>query len=190
MDNQEYRLQVRVKNNLILKRINLMGFDSVSKFCEKYNICDSQLGQLINFVQSPYDRKGEYKKIALDLMKIFNCTLSELFTETQLQLKRKKSKIEIEISEKQLQIISNDNTNQNPLLIYEKEQEIEKLHNAIKYLTEREQKFLISRFFDNLTYEEMAKKYSLTRERCRQIELRAIRKLRHPARGLINNMEN
>ena len=62
----------------------------------------------------------------------------------------------------------------------------EELIKSMDILTEREQMILKLRFgFDDgrpRTLEEVGKVYSVTRERIRQIEEKALRKLRHPAR--------
>jgi RNA polymerase primary sigma factor len=62
----------------------------------------------------------------------------------------------------------------------------EELLRAMDVLTEREQMILKLRFgFDDgrpRTLEEVGRVYSVTRERIRQIEEKALRKLRHPAR--------
>lgn len=62
----------------------------------------------------------------------------------------------------------------------------EELLNSMDILTEREQMILKLRFgFDDgrpRTLEEVGKVYNVTRERIRQIEEKALRKLRHPAR--------
>ena len=54
-------------------------------------------------------------------------------------------------------------------------------------LTEREQKVLRLRFGMNdgraRTLEEVGKEFDVTRERIRQIEAKALRKLRHPSRS-------
>jgi len=49
-------------------------------------------------------------------------------------------------------------------------------------LTEREVEILRWRFWEDLTLEEAAIKLRVTRERVRQIEVKALRKLRHPSR--------
>jgi len=49
-------------------------------------------------------------------------------------------------------------------------------------LTEREARVLLLRYLDKLTYEEVGKECGVTRERIRQIEQKALRKLRHPLR--------
>lgn len=56
------------------------------------------------------------------------------------------------------------------------------LLEAMETLTEREQDVLTYRYRDGLTLEETGEKYHVTRERIRQIEAKALRKLRHPMR--------
>lgn len=63
----------------------------------------------------------------------------------------------------------------------------EQLIDVLDTLTEREQKVLILRFgLDDgraRTLEEVGKRFDVTRERIRQIEAKALRKLRHPSRS-------
>ena len=63
----------------------------------------------------------------------------------------------------------------------------EQLHEVLDTLTEREQKVLRLRFGMNdgraRTLEEVGKEFDVTRERIRQIEAKALRKLRHPSRS-------
>jgi len=73
-----------------------------------------------------------------------------------------------------------------------------KLSDVLSTLTERERKILELRFglIDGYarTLEEVGKQYKVTRERIRQIEAKALRKLRHPTRvrhlqGFLENQE-
>ena len=63
----------------------------------------------------------------------------------------------------------------------------EQLMEVLLTLTEREQKVLLLRFgLDDgrpRTLEEVGKQFNVTRERIRQIEAKALRKLRHPSRS-------
>ena len=63
----------------------------------------------------------------------------------------------------------------------------EQLDEVLDTLTEREQKVLRLRFGMNdgraRTLEEVGKEFNVTRERIRQIEAKALRKLRHPSRS-------
>ena len=63
----------------------------------------------------------------------------------------------------------------------------DELREVLDTLTEREQKVLRLRFgLDDgrgRTLEEVGKEFNVTRERIRQIEAKALRKLRHPSRA-------
>ncbi len=63
----------------------------------------------------------------------------------------------------------------------------EQLSNVLSTLTEREEKVLRLRFGledgRSRTLEEVGKEFNVTRERIRQIEAKALRKLRHPSRS-------
>ena len=63
----------------------------------------------------------------------------------------------------------------------------ESTHNVLAGLTAREAKVLRMRFGINMntdhTLEEVGKQFDVTRERIRQIEAKALRKLRHPSRS-------
>jgi RNA polymerase primary sigma factor len=63
----------------------------------------------------------------------------------------------------------------------------EKVREVLKMLTPREEKVLKMRFGIDVasehTLEEVGKDFSVTRERIRQIEVKALRKLRHPSRS-------
>ena len=63
----------------------------------------------------------------------------------------------------------------------------EELANALQSLTERERQVVTLRFGLEdgraRTLEEVGKEFNVTRERIRQIEAKALRKLRHPSRS-------
>jgi RNA polymerase primary sigma factor len=63
----------------------------------------------------------------------------------------------------------------------------QKMGDVLQNLTERERKVLVLRFGledgHQRTLEEVGQEFGVTRERIRQIEAKALRKLRHPSRG-------
>ena len=63
----------------------------------------------------------------------------------------------------------------------------EQVRDVLSSLTPREQKVLVLRFGledgRSRTLEEVGREFSVTRERIRQIEAKALRKLRHPSRS-------
>jgi RNA polymerase primary sigma factor len=65
----------------------------------------------------------------------------------------------------------------------------EQVRNALEFLGDRERQVLEMRFGlkdgKDHTLEEVGKQFGVTRERIRQIEAKALRKLRHPSRSKI-----
>ena len=63
----------------------------------------------------------------------------------------------------------------------------EQVQDVLSSLTPREQKVLVLRFGledgRSRTLEEVGREFNVTRERIRQIEAKALRKLRHPSRS-------
>lgn len=60
--------------------------------------------------------------------------------------------------------------------------QIDGLHIAIDSLTEREQKIIKEKYVERKTLDNIAHEFNITRERVRQIEAKALRKLKHPSR--------
>ena len=57
------------------------------------------------------------------------------------------------------------------------------LNEALDTLCSREKIVLEMRFYEDKTYDEIGKRFNVTRERIRQIEAKALRKMRHPTRA-------
>lgn len=78
-----------------------------------------------------------------------------------------------------------DESNENPIDKYVKESNRQTIENVLATLDSREAQVLRLRFGlegKGMTLEEVGIQYDLSKERIRQIELRALKKLRHPAR--------
>ena len=56
---------------------------------------------------------------------------------------------------------------------------------VLSTLTPREERVIRERFFNNKTLEEIGQTFSVTRDRIRQIEAKALRKMKHPSRSEI-----
>lgn len=58
------------------------------------------------------------------------------------------------------------------------------IDKALLTLTPREERIIRLRFFENRTLEYIGERFAVTRDRIRQIEAKALRKLKHPSREL------
>jgi RNA polymerase primary sigma factor len=89
--------------------------------------------------------------------------------------------------EKELKDVIIDEKAASPFKTLENNEASNKIEQVLSSLTEREEKIIRMRFGIGVssehTLEEVGKYFNLTRERIRQIEIKALKKLRHPARS-------
>ncbi len=89
--------------------------------------------------------------------------------------------------EKELKDVIIDEKSVSPFKTLENSEASSRIEQVLSSLTEREEKIIRMRFGIGVgsehTLEEVGKYFNLTRERIRQIEIKALKKLRHPARS-------
>ncbi len=89
--------------------------------------------------------------------------------------------------EKELKDVIIDDKAVSPFKILENSEASSRIEQVLSSLSEREEKIIRMRFGIGVgsehTLEEVGKFFNLTRERIRQIEIKALKKLRHPARS-------
>jgi RNA polymerase primary sigma factor len=89
--------------------------------------------------------------------------------------------------EKELKDVIIDEKSVSPFKTLENNEASNRIEQVLSSLTEREEKIIRMRFGIGVgsehTLEEVGKYFNLTRERIRQIEIKALKKLRHPARS-------
>ncbi len=89
--------------------------------------------------------------------------------------------------EKELKDVIVDEKALSPFKALENSEAATRIEQVLSSLTEREEKIIRMRFGIGVgsehTLEEVGKYFNLTRERIRQIEIKALKKLRHPARS-------
>ncbi len=89
--------------------------------------------------------------------------------------------------EKELKDVIIDEKSVSPFKTLENSEAADRIEQVLSSLTEREEKIIRMRFGIGVgsehTLEEVGKYFNLTRERIRQIEIKALKKLRHPARS-------
>jgi RNA polymerase primary sigma factor len=182
---KEYRIDAKVRNNLILSRMEKMGFTSVAKFCSDHKI-STHLFSVINLKMSPLQLDGQYRHWILKTADLLQCSPEDLFSDVQLHSAIKSNRRMIEVNEAEMKFMLES---KNELLLEDmisKEQMNSKISESLETLLPREQEVLKMRFGidgDEKTLEECGKILNVNRERIRQIEARALRKLRNPLRA-------
>jgi RNA polymerase sigma factor (sigma-70 family) len=189
---EEYRLKFVIKNNLILTAIEDLGYTNLHKFSKDTHVSLTGLYDLINLKDPPIGVGGNFSKVAKQLMEALGACPTDLWTEEQLTLTLKKNSQEKNLSKEALRVALRSDARSLIGLDYPEQEVAEKeavqaVSEALDSLTPREAKILKLRFGigeeDEHSLEEVGKKFEINRERIRQLEVRALKKMRHPSRS-------
>jgi RNA polymerase sigma factor (sigma-70 family) len=177
----EYAVKVTVRNNLILRRMKQLGIKSQTELAKLSGINPTIIGTLIGLKKRPVSaHTGEWLDCAFALSSTLQTEPEELWTEKQRGMALDRNSREISMSEDAVaQLASGQGTEQ----MVQKVLTSERVAKTLQTLTPRQQDIIHRRFFDGQTLEEIAIEMGHTRETIRQIEVRALRKLRHPSRS-------
>jgi RNA polymerase sigma factor (sigma-70 family) len=179
----EYRIDIKVRNNLILSKIEENGYKSIPDFCKKNDINMYTLYLIINMKCELFRKNGEWISTIIKAAECLNCFPEDFFTETQLHAILKTNKKTILTNEAEMKFLLN---NSQKLLedIVDDNRKDKEIHKSIELLTPREQKVINMRFGieDGIEHDlkEIGEILSVSGQRVRQIEAKALRKMRHP----------
>lgn len=188
---QEFNLKVTVRNNLVLTAITNSGYTNLAKFAKDNRLSLGLLYDTINLKRPPMLQTGEFSPFAMKLMETLGACPTDLWTAEQLTMKLKKNTTYRELGTEELQRALQSSARSLIGLEYceqeAEEQEAEEIIDGmVDSLTPREARVLRLRFglggVDEHTLEGVADKLKISRERARQIEAKALRKMRHPSR--------
>lgn len=185
----EYRIDIKVRNNLILEKIEQAGYKTISEFCKKTGINYQYLCRLIALKMGAVDARDNHRAIVLELCSHLKCDIDELFTERQKTANATSNSRTLKVNEYEMMLILQRETDSTELLEDDvsKLQLNEAIEEVLSTLTEREAKVIKMRngIGNNgeCTYDEISKHMGVTRERIRQIEQKALIKLRYESRA-------
>ncbi len=193
MQRDEYLINIKVKNNLILTAIREFGYESLMAFCRDYQINYSRIVGIVNLRETPYTKKGDIKKGISRLCVVLNRTIGQLFTEKQVNMSDGLG-ASISVSEGNIEKYLLDNNIDTAYCLEDKivqEDNNEHLHNKLFELLdgmrERERIVIEMRYGfngeDEHTQDEVGKRLGISTERVRQIEKKVMRRMRHPFRS-------
>jgi len=199
---REYRVKVTVRNNLLLTAIENAGYKSQAEFARAAGLSTVGVNELVAMRSAPIGEKGEFIETAKIIMEVLGACPTDLWTEEQLNMSLKRNTSERSYGKDDLALYMNNKYEM--LLDFDINKDIQEkqthdiVEDYLDSLTPRESKVLRLIYgidtHKEHTLEEVGKMFNLTRERVRQIQSEALRKMRHPARsdnlkGLIDGQE-
>jgi RNA polymerase primary sigma factor len=196
-DTKAYRVKITVKNNLLLTAIEQAGYKSAAEFARAIGLTEQRVSALVALRNAPINQDGEFSPNAKRIMEALGAAPSDLWTTEQLNMKLKRNTKEDFFSAPTIQAILGGNVAQLEGSVYEESEKPEEVLNkkelkaelekVLGTLTPRETKVLQLRFgLDGCgehTLEEIGDMLDIGKERVRQIEAKALRKMRDPSRS-------
>lgn len=193
----EYRVDFQVRNNLILQRMEERGIASVAELCRKIGASQSEMGEILGFKKSPLCKVSpkdseptEWRTIVIKMADFFKCDPGDLFPEQMRLLEDNKRSVAVYADQMYALAQMNEQEGMiNLLTASDPEEECVRLQlekvtkDLLNTLTDRERRVLELRFRQEKSLEEIARMYDASSERIRQIEAKALRKLRCPTRA-------
>lgn len=187
---KEFRVEFRIKNNLLYRAIEAAGFDSASAFGRHCNISPTTVGHFLNLKVAPIAASGDWRYAVLAMATALKCLPDNLFPADYMRQTIKQNRVAQEYSAEEInevmEIAQIAQATPEALMIRGDARGV--LDAALGSLTSRERFVLTIRMGldggKEHTLEDVAQKIGTSRERIRQIEAKAIRKLKHPSRGL------
>jgi RNA polymerase sigma factor (sigma-70 family) len=178
----DYRVRISVRNARLLRAIEQAGHRPGAQFAAEVGISYSRaLLPYLNLTRSPLTPDGLLRECAWNLCDFLNASPSDLWSDAQLQpLERNHSSIDLDADS--VQALACGTATVDPLRLASHAQAGRIIEGAIDSLTEREAYVIRERFFSETTLADLSERIGLTRERVRQIEKKALRKLRHVSR--------
>ena len=183
-NHKDYRLTVKVRNNRILKAIEAVGGTPGGKWCAANGLNYVSVNELINVTSSPLNKvDGTLTLNASLLCDVLGKLPEDLWSNEQLYpLVKNFSEMEMDYGQVCALLPSSEQSYLPDFSEMEEAETTKLVDEALGCLTSREAKVLRLRFYEDMTLAAIGEQLGVQQERVRQIEAKALRKLRHPTR--------
>lgn len=187
---KDYRIEIKVRNNAVLKRIEELGYESVPAFCRENNLQYPVVNEIIAFKAPFYRKKGQINGSIIRLANALQVLPDYIYPPERRGTPLQRNKYITEVNKADLMQVSTSlRTDALPVddrkMLDDFRPTLQRL--MIEGLTPKEHRVLDMRFGltsgEEQTLEDVANTFNLSRERIRHIEAKAMRKMKHPARS-------
>ena len=185
----DYRIRISVRNARLLHAIKKAGHRPGPQFADLVGIdYGAVLLPYLNLTRSPLNRGGLIRECAWALCDYLGASLDQLWSDEQLTPLQSNSAQKDFSYEQVLSLYTpTGHGDLDPQSLTAKSQAARLLLASLDELTPREASVIRYRFgigFSEMTLNEVGDRLGQSKERVRQIESKALRKLRHPKRNL------
>lgn len=187
---RDYRVRFTVRNNRILTAIEAAGYKTQAAFARAIGLNAGTLNDLVAMRKAPIGLSGEFTAEAKAVMEALGACPTDLWSEKQMTTTLRKNSGGFEIDQVQVQALLESQVEAmmlpDPCDALEQKELADRVNEQLETLTPRERSVISQRFGigckSESTLEEVGQRFGVASERVRQIEAKALRKLRHPTR--------
>ena len=173
---EDFNLKVTVRNGRLLRAIR-KRYSSVADMCRKMGRSHQTVNKLITMKAVPYNSKG-WTDLALDIAGMVARDPEDLWPDHMRELRLRKSTSEVNLDLDDVKKLVQEGSSEKTI------SQLSVLSQFSKNLTPRERDVLARRFAHDQSLDECAASLRVSRERVRQIEAKAFRKMRKVASNL------
>ena len=173
---EDFNLKVTVRNGRLLRAIR-ERYSSVADMCRKMNRSQQTVNKLMTMKAVPYTSKG-WTDLALDIAGMVGRDPEDLWPEHMRELRLSKSTSEVNLDLDDVKKLVQEGSSEKTI------SQLSAISQFAQKLTPRERDVLSRRFAHNQSLEECAADLKISRERVRQIECKAFRRMRKTAQDL------
>lgn len=180
---KDYKVKIRVYNGRLYSAIETAGYISMRRFAIAAGVGYSKVNSLLNMKDAVVTQKGELSPSVVKICVFLNKEPSQLFNDVQMYDGLRINTAEMYLDEADVTSLMSPSFD--PIALLEEKDIVKSMDTVLETLSEIEQRVMRQRFGldgEEKTFEEIGKLENLTKERIRQIEQKALRKLRHPDR--------
>lgn len=186
---KDYRIEIKVKNNWLLKKIESQGYDSIADFARQHNLSQQIVGVFVNLKEPPIGANGNWRGVFLKIANALKCMPEDICPPQHLTESLKKSRAHVEVGRDELKLFltgAAENV-RTPIEHLVQQEGLETINDYLESLRPREEDIMRMRFglspYDREhTLQEVGKKYGVKSERIRQVEAKCLRMLRTPSK--------
>jgi RNA polymerase sigma factor (sigma-70 family) len=184
MREKDYRLILKVKNNHLLKRMEICGIKNAAELSRESKVWPGEIGRMLDLSMTPYNDTGNIRPQVQRVCDVLMCAPEDIYPEAHMNSPLEKSLIEIEANAHELVPRHYLTGTEDPLSLLENEDASSRIIPAmLESLTVRERSVIEARYGfdgDSETIDEIADRFDVTPERIRQIERKALTRMRNP----------
>lgn len=185
------RAELRFKNAILWRAI-FSSSKSVAMFSRDYEFGRGVVGAFLNLKSSPYTKNGEPKKSAKALCSTLGLSMRELFPMNLYSGSIPSGVLALEVgperflscSSPEALLLSDGGASERAIADeVDRDRLRHAMTGALSTLRPREKIVIQAIFFEGRTLRDVGRELCVSPERARQIEIQALRKLRHPSRS-------